>query len=69
MPKKPAAEEETGSREPGRTFKEDELAIVALVGRIDVIGQTDPEDRYGHGIVIQDPVPPHTPEPATLNGK
>lgn len=49
------------------TFKEDKFAIVALVGGVNVAGQADPEDRYGHGVVIQDPVPPHTPEPATLH--
>lgn len=42
---------------------------MALVGGVDVTGQPDPEHRYGHGVVIQDPVPPHPPEPATLNQK
>lgn len=51
------------------TFKEDKFAIVALVGCVDITRQTNPEDRYGHGIVIQDPVPSHTPEPATLHRK
>lgn len=55
--------------EPVHTFEEDKLAIVTLVGRIDITGQTNPEDRYRHGIVIEDPVPTHAPEPATLHRK
>lgn len=51
------------------TFEEDKFAVVALVGGVDVAGEADPEDGYGHGVVIQDPVPPHTPEPATLHHK
>lgn len=51
------------------TFEEDKFAVVALVGGVDVTGEADPEDGYGHGVVIQDPVPPHTPEPATLHNK
>lgn len=54
---------------PPRTFEKDKFAVVALVGSVDVVGEADPEDRYGHGVVIQDPVPPHTPEPATLHHK
>lgn len=52
-----------------RTFEEDKFAVVALVGGINVAGEADPEDRYGHRVIIQDPVPPHTPEPATLQHK
>lgn len=51
------------------TFEKDKFAVVALVGGVDVTGEADPEDRYGHGVVIQDPVPPHAPEPATLHHK
>lgn len=39
---------------------------MAFIGGVDVTGQANPEDGYGHGVVIQDPVPPHTPEPTTL---
>lgn len=48
------------------TFKEDKFAVVPLIGCVDVAGQADPEDGDGHGVVIQDPVPAHTPEPAAL---
>lgn len=57
----------SGYKQPWHTFEEDKFAIVALVGCVDVARQADPEDRYRHGVVIQDPVPPHTPEPATLH--
>lgn len=40
---------------------------MALVGSINVTGQANPEDRYRHGVVIQDPVPPHPPKPTTLH--
>lgn len=42
---------------------------MALVGGVDVAGQTHPEDGYGHRVVVQDPVPSHAPEPAALEGK
>lgn len=51
------------------TFEEDKFAVVALVSGVDVAREADPEDGYGHGVVIQDPVSPHTPKPATLHHK
>lgn len=51
------------------TFEEDKFAIVAFVGGVDVIGQTVPEHRYGHGVAVQNTVPEHTPEPSTLEEK
>lgn len=48
------------------TFKEDEPAIVPFVRGIDVSRQASPEVIDGHGVVIQNPVPAHPPEPAAL---
>lgn len=48
------------------TFKEDEPAVVSLVGSVDVSRQTPPEVADGHGVVIQNPVPAHPPEPTAL---
>lgn len=50
------------------TFKEDEPAVVSLIGSIYVSRQTPPEVTDGHGVVIQDPVLAHPPEPAALRG-
>lgn len=51
-----------------RTFKEDKLAVVSLVGSVDVSRQTPPEVTNGHGVIIQNPVPTDPPEPTTLRG-
>lgn len=51
------------------TFKEDEPAVVPLVGGVDVTRQTSPEVTDGHGVVIQNPVPADPPEPAALRGQ
>lgn len=48
------------------TFKEDEPAVMPLVSSINVSGQAPPEVTDGHGIVIQNPVPTHPPEPTAL---
>lgn len=48
------------------TFKEDEPAVVPLISSIDISGQAPPEVTDGHGIVIQNPVPTHPPEPTAL---
>lgn len=48
------------------TFKEDEPAVVPFVRSVDVSGQPSPEVIDGHGVVIQNPVPAHPPEPAAL---
>lgn len=48
------------------TFKEDEPAIVSFVCSVDVSRQPSPEVIDGHGVVIQNPVPAHPPEPAAL---
>lgn len=51
------------------TFKEDEPAVVPFVCGVDVSGQPSPEVIDGHGVVIQNPVPAHPPEPAALGGQ
>lgn len=48
------------------TFKEDEPAVVPLVGSVYVSRQTSPEVTDGHGVVIQNPVLTNPPEPTTL---
>lgn len=53
-------------RRPQLTFEKDETTILALVGRADVAGQAAPEVANGHGVVVQDPVVPDSPEPAAL---
>lgn len=50
------------------TFKEDEPAVVSLVGSIYVSRQTPPEVTDGHGVIIQNPVLTHPPEPTALRG-
>lgn len=51
------------------TFKEDEPAVVPLIGSIDVSRQTPPEVTDGHGVVIQNPVLTYPPEPTALRGQ
>ena len=51
---------------PQLTFEKDETPILALVGGTDVTGQAPPEVPDGHGIVVQDTVVPHPPEPTAL---
>lgn len=50
------------------TFKEDEPAIMSLICSINVARETPPKVTDWHGVVIQNPVPTHTPEPAALRG-
>lgn len=51
---------------PQLTFEKDETPVLALVGGTDVARQAPPEVPDGHGIVVQDAVVPHPPEPAAL---
>ena len=51
---------------PQLTFEKDKTPILALVGSTDVTGQAPPEMPDGHGIVVQDAVVPHPPEPTAL---
>lgn len=48
------------------TFKEDEPAVVSFVSSIYVTRKTPPEVTNGHGVVIENPVSAHPPEPTTL---
>lgn len=51
------------------TFKEDEPAVVSLIGSIYVSRQPPPEVTDGHWVVIQNPVPADPPEPTALRGQ
>ena len=51
------------------TFKEDKFPIVSLIGSIYVPRQASPEVSDGHGVVVQDPVSPNSPEPSPLVGQ